>query len=209
MAPLNEAPTGLRTRRWTFTFVGYYQGFRPVIPVRKADNSRVTHPSAALLPGPKARGHARLACIKRAASVRPERVSYSPVWNGSDFYAESLVASNQTSGPEPPKSGVNHKRLSHTNARNPSPYFQRSTRLVSVLLPRPASINLTQNSYAVKSPVLFSRRVRECQHRHPHPPLHISPSPVRRVIPPATNYHISIPPRCRKTKDATFFASTG
>ena len=119
MAPLNEAPTGLRTRRWTFTFVGYYQGFRPVIPVRKADNSRVTHPSAALLPGPKARGHARLACIKRAASVRPERVSYSPVWNGSDFYAESLVASNQASGPEPPKSGMNQKRAqSHERAES-------------------------------------------------------------------------------------------
>jgi len=42
---------------------------------------------------------------------------------------------------------MNHKRLSLTNARNPSPYFQRSICWRAACSSRrPASINLTQNS---------------------------------------------------------------
>ena len=51
--------------------------FPCAIPVRRADHPRVTHPSAAS-PLPEGRGFARLACLRRAASVRSEPGSNSP-----------------------------------------------------------------------------------------------------------------------------------
>ena len=49
--------------------------FPCAIPVQGADHPRVTHPSAA---SPAEAGFARLACLRRAASVRSEPGSNSP-----------------------------------------------------------------------------------------------------------------------------------
>ena len=49
----------------------------PGYPVSRADYPRVTHPFAAV-PRPEGLVLARLACVKRAASVRPEPGSNSP-----------------------------------------------------------------------------------------------------------------------------------
>ena len=54
----------------------YYQPFPAAIPLLKADCSRVTHPSATV-PKSKLFFTVRLACVKRAASVRPEPGSNS------------------------------------------------------------------------------------------------------------------------------------
>jgi hypothetical protein len=51
-----------------------------VIPVYRAGSSRVTHPFAGL-PQPKGQDLPRLACVRRAASVRPEPGSNSPLEN--------------------------------------------------------------------------------------------------------------------------------
>ena len=50
--------------------------FPCAIPVQRADHPRVTHPSAA---SPAEAGFARLACLRRAASVRSEPGSNSPL----------------------------------------------------------------------------------------------------------------------------------
>jgi hypothetical protein len=50
-----------------------------LFPIRRVGFPRVTHPCAALLPLPKQRVLARLACVKRAANVRSEPGSNSPV----------------------------------------------------------------------------------------------------------------------------------
>ena len=57
--------------------IRYYHMFPCAIPNWKADYPRVTHPSAAL--GSKKDLTARLACLKRAASVRSEPGSNSPL----------------------------------------------------------------------------------------------------------------------------------
>ena len=54
----------------------YYHPFPEAIPLSKAGCSRVTHPSAAELKT-EVSSPARLACVKRAASVRPEPGSNS------------------------------------------------------------------------------------------------------------------------------------
>ena len=54
----------------------YYRPFPVVIPHLEADCSRVTHPSATD-PSSKLLFTVRLACVKRAASVRPEPGSNS------------------------------------------------------------------------------------------------------------------------------------
>ena len=54
----------------------YYPRFRTAIPRQGVDCPRVTHPSAAL--GASLRLPARLACLRRAASVRSEPGSNSP-----------------------------------------------------------------------------------------------------------------------------------
>ena len=54
----------------------YYHMFPCAIPHRRADYPRVTHPSAASRPEGL---FARLACLKRAASVRSEPGSNSPL----------------------------------------------------------------------------------------------------------------------------------
>ena len=56
--------------------------FPPVIPVSGAGRPRVTHPSAADV-NPEGPLIARLACIKRAASVHPEPRSNSPYFFSS------------------------------------------------------------------------------------------------------------------------------
>ena len=56
----------------------YYHMFPCAIPHRRADYPRVTHPSAASRPEGL---FARLACLKRAASVRSEPGSNSPSFN--------------------------------------------------------------------------------------------------------------------------------
>src|SRR5699024_3721402 len=53
--------------------------FPEVIPVLTADYLRVTHPSAGLR-GPEGQLLPRLACVKPAASVRPEPGSNSPLY---------------------------------------------------------------------------------------------------------------------------------
>ena len=56
----------------------YYRPFPIVIPHLKADCSRVTHPSATdRVPSKLETVTVRLACVKRAASVRPEPGSNS------------------------------------------------------------------------------------------------------------------------------------
>ena len=57
--------------------IGHYPGFPRAIPVRGAGRPRVTHPFAAD-PRPEGRLSARLACVRRAASVHPEPGSNSP-----------------------------------------------------------------------------------------------------------------------------------
>ena len=54
----------------------YYHQFPEAIPLSKAGCSRVTHPSATD-PRSKLLFTVRLACVKRAASVRPEPGSNS------------------------------------------------------------------------------------------------------------------------------------
>ncbi len=54
----------------------YYHPFPEAIPLSKAGCSRVTHPSATKL-NSKLLNSVRLACVKRAASVRPEPGSNS------------------------------------------------------------------------------------------------------------------------------------
>ena len=58
--------------------IRYYHMFPCAIPVQGADHPRVTHPSAA---SPAEAGFARLACLRRAASVRSEPGSNSPSLN--------------------------------------------------------------------------------------------------------------------------------
>ena len=70
----------------------YYHPFPEAIPLSEAGCSRVTHPSATMIPS-KLRITVRLACVRRAASVRPEpgsnsllnSISYSlpGLWNQS------------------------------------------------------------------------------------------------------------------------------
>ena len=58
----------------------YYPVVRPAIPHRRTGCSRVTHPSATRSPKCKHLGSlVRLACVKHAASVRPEPGSNSPI----------------------------------------------------------------------------------------------------------------------------------
>ena len=54
----------------------YYNPFPEIIPLSEAGCSRVTHPSATKNPA-EAKFSVRLACVKRAASVRPEPGSNS------------------------------------------------------------------------------------------------------------------------------------
>ena len=54
----------------------YYHPFPEAIPLSKAGCSRVTHPSATKL-NSKLFNSVRLACVRRAASVRPEPGSNS------------------------------------------------------------------------------------------------------------------------------------
>ena len=54
----------------------YYNPFPEIIPLSEAGCSRVTHPSATKSPT-EAELSVRLACVKRAASVRPEPGSNS------------------------------------------------------------------------------------------------------------------------------------
>ena len=56
----------------------YYRSFPIAIPLLKAGCSRVTHPSATKIKS-KLFISVRLACVKRAASVRPEPGSNSLV----------------------------------------------------------------------------------------------------------------------------------
>lgn len=57
----------------------YCTQFPELIPHLRADYLRVTHPFAMLLGQPKSTVGIRLACVKRAASVRPEPGSNSPL----------------------------------------------------------------------------------------------------------------------------------
>ena len=66
------APGAMRSQGAT----GYHPRFPAAVPVRRAGWSRVTQPFAARFP-PR-RGAARLACVRRAASVHPEPGSNSP-----------------------------------------------------------------------------------------------------------------------------------
>ena len=65
----------------------YYHPFPEAIPLSEAGCSRVTHPSATKLRS-KLLNSVRLACVRRAASVRPEPGSnslvfvYPPVFTG-------------------------------------------------------------------------------------------------------------------------------
>ena len=56
-----------------------YLGFPRVIPLQRAGHPRVTHPFATLLGLPKKSFLVRLACVRHAASVRPEPGSNSPL----------------------------------------------------------------------------------------------------------------------------------
>ena len=56
--------------------IRYYSSFRRAIPFFEAGYPRVTHPSAAN-PLPEGSFIARLACVRHAASVRPEPGSNS------------------------------------------------------------------------------------------------------------------------------------
>ena len=58
----------------------YCTQFPELIPRLRVDYLRVTHPSATLLSQPKSTVGVRLACVKRAASVRPEPGSNSPLY---------------------------------------------------------------------------------------------------------------------------------
>ena len=60
---------------WLPGRIRHYHMFPCAIPVQGADHPRVTHPSAA---SPAEAGFARLACLRRAASVRSEPGSNSP-----------------------------------------------------------------------------------------------------------------------------------
>ena len=74
------APGAMRSQGAT----GYHPRFPAAVPVRRAGWSRVTQPFAARFP-PR-RGAARLACVRRAASVHPEPGSNSPsknIWASS------------------------------------------------------------------------------------------------------------------------------
>ena len=59
-----------------YDIIAHYQTFRLVIRVYKAGYSRVTHPFATKL-FPEGNNSVRLACVKHAASVRPEPGSNS------------------------------------------------------------------------------------------------------------------------------------
>ena len=75
----------------------YYPRFPTAIPRRGVGCPRVTHPSAALGPeGPPA----RLACLRRAASVRSEPGSNSPSLHSS---TEVLAQLLESSGQDPPE----------------------------------------------------------------------------------------------------------
>ena len=75
----------------------YYPRFPTAIPRRRVGCPRVTHPSAALGPeGPPA----RLACLRRAASVRSEPGSNSPSLHSS---TEVLAQHLGSSGQDPPE----------------------------------------------------------------------------------------------------------
>ena len=63
-------------RRHAHRRIRHYHMFPCAIPVQGADHPRVTHPSAA---SPAEAGFARLACLRRAASVRSEPGSNSPL----------------------------------------------------------------------------------------------------------------------------------
>ena len=60
--------------------IRHYHMFPCAIPDRGAGYPRVTHPSAASVP-PEGGPFARLACLRRAASVRSEPGSNSPSWS--------------------------------------------------------------------------------------------------------------------------------
>ena len=73
----------------------YEQSFQIVIPLSKAGYSRVTHPSATKLNQnhPERifqKSSVRLACVRHAASVRPE-----PGSNSLKFVSQRLKRSNQ------------------------------------------------------------------------------------------------------------------
>ena len=57
--------------------IGHHPGFPRAVPVRGVGRPRVTRPFAALT-APGGADPARLACVRRAASVRPEPGSNSP-----------------------------------------------------------------------------------------------------------------------------------
>ena len=70
--------------------MGYQQSFPTVVPRLKADSLHFTHPSATFL-WCKHQILVRLACIKHAASVRPEPGSNSPL---SESYQSLLHPCN-------------------------------------------------------------------------------------------------------------------
>ena len=65
----------------------YYRSFPNGIPLCKAGSSRVTHPSATNF-NPEGSPLVRLACVRRAASVRPEPGSNSL----NMLYIQSLLS---------------------------------------------------------------------------------------------------------------------
>ena len=81
--------------------IRHYHMFPCAIPDRGAGYPRVTHPSAASVP-PEGGPFARLACLRRAASVRSEPGSNSPSWSpratrrGAIFQIVVLSPSDQT-----------------------------------------------------------------------------------------------------------------
>ena len=73
----------------------YYHPFPEAIPLSEAGCSRVTHPSATSSRS-KLLSPVRLACVRRAASVRPEPGSNSLVVVYSPFGQYRLIRSDQT-----------------------------------------------------------------------------------------------------------------
>ena len=73
--------------------------FPSVIPLSGTDCSRVTHPSAARR-APESTLPARLACVKHAASVRPEPGSNSDVQSYSSSTRFSKVRTRQSPSPQ-------------------------------------------------------------------------------------------------------------
>ena len=72
----------------------YFPMFPWAIPHPKVDNLRVTHPFATLTKA-EAPDPVRLACLKRAASVRSEPGSNSPSYNSASEEADQYPSKNR------------------------------------------------------------------------------------------------------------------